>query len=171
MSRKPKENMGRPSIWPNSQASYCYSTSFCTLNLSICRHLLISLLQDMKKLPIKSIQSPQELLLLDRITEAFGKSEQRLQNLQDSNLGPESVVAKGDWALWRLRLRLMGEGNQWQELFDLCGSMLKRSRTPSASNQLEHASFSDWIVWEGYLKSASFLGGSRCALLFWQEKS
>lgn len=113
----------------------------------------------MKQLPIRSIQSPQELLLLDKITETFGKPEQRLQNLQNAHLGPESAVAKGEWGLWRLKLRLMAENGQWQELFDLCESMLKRARTPNEANQLSQASFSDWVVWEAFLKSASILGG------------
>ncbi|KUJ22389.1 uncharacterized protein LY89DRAFT_636366 [Mollisia scopiformis] len=112
---------------------------------------------DMKQLPIRSIQTPQELLLLDRITEVFGKSENRLEYLQDKHLGPESTVAKGEWSLWRLRLKLMTEANHWQDLFDLCGTLLKRARTPNDSNQLVEASFSDWTVWEAYLKSASKL--------------
>lgn len=114
----------------------------------------------MKQLPVRSIQSPQELLLLDKITEAFGKPEQRLRNLKDAHLGPESVVAKGEWGLWRLKLKLMAETGQWQELFDLCESMLRRARTPNGSNQLAQASFSDWVVWEAYL-SASILAGHR----------
>jgi N-terminal acetyltransferase B complex non-catalytic subunit len=115
----------------------------------------------MKQLPVRSIHSPQELLLLDKITEAFGKPEFRLQNLQDAHLGPESVVAKGEWGLWRLKLKLMAEAGQWQELFDLCESMLRRARTPNDANRLAQASFSDWIVWEAYLQSASILGGHR----------
>lgn len=115
----------------------------------------------MKQLPLRSIQTPQELLLLDKITEAFGKPEQRLQNLQDPHLGAESAVAKGEWGLWRSRLKLMTDAGQWQELFDICGSMLKRARTLNDSNQLSQASFSDWIVWEAYLKSAGTLGGNK----------
>lgn len=121
----------------------------------------------MKQLPIRSIQSPQELLLLDKITEAFGKPEHRLQNLQDPHLGPESAVAKGEWGLWRLRLRLMAEASQWQELCDLCESMLRRARTPNDSKQLSQAFFSDWIVWEAYLKSAGVLGGHKWVTRFY----
>ncbi|CZR50694.1 uncharacterized protein PAC_00568 [Phialocephala subalpina] len=112
---------------------------------------------DLKQLPVRSIQTPQELLLLDRITETFGQPDQRLEYLQDLHLGPESAVAKGDWALWILKLKLMREANRWQELFDLCGTLLKRAREANDSNQLAEASFSDWIVWEAYLKSASKL--------------
>ncbi|KAF8863346.1 hypothetical protein BDZ45DRAFT_583867 [Acephala macrosclerotiorum] len=116
---------------------------------------------DVKQLPVRSIQTPQELLLLDRVTESFGRPEQRLEYLQDPHLGPESVVAKGDWGLWILKLKLIGQANRWQELFELCGTLLKRARTANDSNQLADASFSDWTVWEAYLKSASKLEGHK----------
>ncbi|KAE8452103.1 hypothetical protein EG329_001570 [Mollisiaceae sp. DMI_Dod_QoI] len=116
---------------------------------------------DLKELPIKSIHTPQELLLLDRITESFGKPDQRLEYLQEPNLGPESIVAKGEWGLWILKLRLMEEACQWAELFDLCKTLLRRARTTNEFDQYVESSFSDWTVWEAYFFSASKLEGQK----------
>jgi N-terminal acetyltransferase B complex non-catalytic subunit len=117
--------------------------------------------KDQKQLPTRSIQTPQELLLLDRITEAYGKPEQRLGYLQSSQLGSESAVAKGEWQLWRTRLQLMEAAKQWQELFDTTGTLLKRARTKDESSQLPESRLSDWIVWEAYIRSAVELGSSQ----------
>ncbi|TVY91417.1 hypothetical protein LAWI1_G001112 [Lachnellula willkommii] len=92
---------------------------------------------DPKKLPSRSIKTPQELLLLHRITEALGKPEQRLEYLNDPTLGPESAVAKA-----------------WQELFETTKSLLKRARTKDESGQLSESGMSDWIVWEAFIRSA-----------------
>jgi N-terminal acetyltransferase B complex non-catalytic subunit len=118
-------------------------------------------LQDQKQLPTRSIQTPQELLLLDRITEVYGKPEQRLEYLQSPQLGPESVVAKGEWQLWRTKLQLMEAAEQWQELFNITGALLKRGRTKDESSQLSESRLSDWIIWEAHVRSAVELGGSQ----------
>jgi len=89
----------------------------------------------------------------------YGKPAQRLEYLQDSQLGPESVVAKGEWELWRLKLKLTGEARKWQELFDTTAELLKRARTKDTSGQLSEAQLSDWIVWEAYNRSAVELNG------------
>ncbi|CAG8961090.1 hypothetical protein HYFRA_00002633 [Hymenoscyphus fraxineus] len=114
---------------------------------------------DPKQLPLRSIHTPQELLLLHRITETLGKPEQRLEYLQDPNLGPESVIAKSEWQLWRFKLILLGEVKSWQELFDTTQSLLKRARTKDASGQLSETGFSDWIVWDSFIRSAIELQG------------
>lgn len=53
--------------------------------------------KDEEPRPVKSIQLPQELLLLHRITEVHGTPEQRLEFLRNPYLGPESRVANNDW--------------------------------------------------------------------------
>ncbi len=109
------------------------------------------------QLPLRSIQSPQELLLLHRITQVYGKAEQRLEHLQDPLLGPESVVAKGEWELWRMKLGLLEDLKKWKELFDTTGSLLKRSRAKDKSGKYAEARLSDWIVWDAYIHSANQL--------------
>lgn len=107
-----------------------------------------------KTLPIRSIHTPQELLLLHRITEASGKPEQRLEYLRDPALGAESTIAKGEWQLWRFRLKLLEDAKEWQELFDTAKGLLNRARTRDKVGQLSETGFSDWIVWEAFIRSA-----------------
>ncbi|KAF4637117.1 hypothetical protein G7Y89_g955 [Cudoniella acicularis] len=114
---------------------------------------------DPKQLPIRSIHTPQELLLLQRITEMGGKIEQRLDYLRDPSLGPESAIAKGEWQLWRFRLKLLERAQAWQELFDTTKVLLKRARTKDESGQLSESGLSDWIVWEAFIRSAVELQG------------
>ncbi|KAL2064750.1 hypothetical protein VTL71DRAFT_3888 [Oculimacula yallundae] len=112
---------------------------------------------DPKQLPIRSLQSPQELLLLHRITKTYGKAEHSLEYLQDPLLGPESAVAKGEWELWRMKLESLQKAQEWKVLFETTGSLLKRARTADASSQYAEARLSDWIVWVAYIRSASEL--------------
>ena len=123
--------------------------------------LLTNVVQDQKQLPLRSIQTPQELLLLDRITALYGKPEVRLEYLQSLQLGPESVAAKGEWQLWRTKLQLMEAARKWQDLFDTAAALLKRARTKDDSSQLTESQLSDWIVWEAFIRSAVELGGSQ----------
>lgn len=96
---------------------------------------------------------PQELLLLHRIADALGKPEQRLDYIRNPNLGPESIVAKGEWQQWILKLTLLKKAQEWQELFDITGPLLKRARTKDKAGHLPEANFSDWIVWDAFVCS------------------
>lgn len=93
-------------------------------------------------------------MLLHRITQSYGKPEHLQEYLEDPNLGPESTVAKGEWDLWRLRLKSMETSQRWVELFETTSGLLKRARTKNAYSQLAESKLSDWIVWEAFLRSA-----------------
>ncbi|KAH6709317.1 N-acetyltransferase B complex non catalytic subunit-domain-containing protein [Leptodontidium sp. MPI-SDFR-AT-0119] len=112
---------------------------------------------DQKQLPIRSIQSPQELLLLHRITKVYGKAEHNLEYIQDPLLGPESTVAKGEWELWRMKLDLLQKSQDWKAVFETTAPLLKRARTTDESSQYAEARLSDWIVWDAYIRSATEL--------------
>jgi N-terminal acetyltransferase B complex non-catalytic subunit len=116
--------------------------------------LLLTIQQASSKLPTRSIHMPQELHLLQIITAKYGTLEKQLEYLQDPFLGPESVMAKGDWSLLRDKLQLMAQARQWQDLFEVTGRLLKRARTKDASGQISESRYSDWLVWDIYLKSA-----------------
>ncbi|KAJ5032454.1 uncharacterized protein L3040_009058 [Drepanopeziza brunnea f. sp. 'multigermtubi'] len=124
---------------------------------------------DQQKLPLRAIQTPQELLLLQRITQTCGKIEQRLEYLQDPLLGPESVVAKGEWELWRLKLELLEKAQEWKELFEVTGSLLKRSRTKNEAGNYSEARLGDWVVWEAYVLSAGQLKDRKATSQTWIE--
>jgi N-terminal acetyltransferase B complex non-catalytic subunit len=108
---------------------------------------------------LRSIHTPQELLLLHKIADTLGKSEQGLEYLRDPNLGPESVVARGEWQLWRIRLTLLKTAHQWKELFGVTKALLERARTKDGAGQLSKANFSDWIVWDAFVCASTEIGG------------
>ncbi|QSZ28628.1 hypothetical protein DSL72_003127 [Monilinia vaccinii-corymbosi] len=107
-----------------------------------------------KPLPTRAIHTPQELLLLQRITAAHGKLEDQLKYLNEPSLGPESIVAKGDWELWRNKLQLMEASEHWQQLFEITGDLLERARTKDERGKIIEARMADWVVWQAYLRSA-----------------
>lgn len=104
-------------------------------------------------LPVRSIQNPQELLLLHFIEQTRARSEQRLEYLKNPHLDPESIVAKGEWQLWIDKLQLMSDGEQWQQLFEVTSDLLKRART-KADGRIIESRYSDWVVWDKFRKSA-----------------
>jgi len=110
-----------------------------------------------KALPVRSIHTPQELLLLHLITEKYGSTEKRLQYLDDPYLGAESNIAKGEWQLWRWKIELMTSTQQWKVLFDTTISLLARARTKDSDGKISEARYSDWIVWEGLFRSVKEL--------------
>ncbi|POS84809.1 hypothetical protein EPUL_001729 [Erysiphe pulchra] len=106
-------------------------------------------------LPIRSIQTPQEILLLHRIIDLSGDLEKSKFYLDDPHLGPESSIAKGEWELWRLKLKRMNQLKIWGELFETSISLLTRARTKNANGQLSESYFSDWLVWDSLILSAA----------------
>lgn len=74
--------------------------------------------------------------------------------LNEPSLGPESIVAKGDWELWRKKLQLMEVSGHWQQLFETTGGLLKRARTKNDRGEIIEARMADWAVWQAYLRSA-----------------
>jgi N-terminal acetyltransferase B complex non-catalytic subunit len=53
----------------------------------------------------------------------------------------------------------MEASEQWQELFETTGALLKRARTKDETSQLSESQLGDWIVWEAYICSAVKLSG------------
>src|SRR5258708_35916534 len=95
--------------------------------------ILLTIQQVSSKLPTRSIHMPQELHLLQIITAKYGTLEKQLEYLQDPFLGPESVMAKGDWSLLRDNLQLITQARQWQDLFEMTWRLLKQVPTRDTS--------------------------------------
>lgn len=115
-------------------------------------------------LPGRSIQTPQEVLLLHLIEQARDRSHQRLEYLNDPYLGPESTVAKGDWQLWIDKLQLMKEMGQWQNLFEVTCKSLKRARTKNIDGLITESRYSDWVVWDNFREAAKKLNQKRLGI-------
>ncbi|CCU78903.1 cytoskeleton organisation protein/Dec1 [Blumeria hordei DH14] len=95
------------------------------------------------QLPVKSLQKPQEILLLHRLLKANNKKEQSIEYLDDPQLGPESILAK--------------KSQNWQDLFQTTIGLLKRARTKDQFGNFAEARLSDWIVWDALTRSAVHL--------------
>ena len=108
--------------------------------------------------------TPQELLLMQRIIKEYGTREYRLQYLKTSTIGPDSIVAKGDWQLWRLTLELLTLEENWESLFETTGKLLKRARTKDESGELTESRFCDWSVWESYIRAALEVPGRKSVI-------
>ncbi|TQS36684.1 hypothetical protein Golomagni_02856 [Golovinomyces magnicellulatus] len=103
--------------------------------------------------PAKSIQTPQEILLLHRILSLSETPEKSIEYLEDPHLGPESPAAKGNWEIWRLSLKWLSRSKKWPQLFETSMSLLKRARTRDKTGKFPEAQFCDWIVWSSLLLS------------------
>lgn len=114
-------------------------------------------MQGIGSLPVKSIHTPQELLLLDEIIKAFGTAEKRLEFLSDPKMSADSKLAKGEWQLWRSRLEVLAELKHWEELYKISKALLERGRTKDSTGKYSASRFCDWKVWEGYLSAAMHL--------------
>ncbi|RFU26712.1 hypothetical protein B7463_g9620, partial [Scytalidium lignicola] len=110
--------------------------------------------EDLKSLPARAIQAPQELLLLHKISSVYGKDEDLLKYLQNQALGPDSSIAKGQWRFWREMVLLMQQSQLWEELFQICSSLLERARTKDDSGQIVDLQMADWVVWNAFIISA-----------------
>lgn len=76
----------------------------------------------------------------------------RLNYLQNPFLGPDSTIAKGEWQLWRLKLKLLKKDPEL--LFQTTSYLLKRARTKNEAGEIAESRFSDWFVWESYINAA-----------------
>lgn len=101
---------------------------------------------------------------MQRIIQAYGTREDRLKYLQISTLGPDSIVAKGDWQLWRLTLELLTLEENWELLFETTSKLLKRARTKNESGELAESRFCDWFVWESYIRAALEVPGRKSVI-------
>ncbi|KAH8815250.1 N-acetyltransferase B complex non catalytic subunit-domain-containing protein [Xylogone sp. PMI_703] len=110
--------------------------------------------KDAKALPARAIQTPQELLLLHKISSVYGKDEDLLKYLQKPSLGPDSTIAKGQWRFWRELVLRMRKSELWEELFQTCSSLLQRARTKDDSGEIIDLQMADWVVWDAFVASA-----------------
>jgi N-terminal acetyltransferase B complex non-catalytic subunit len=107
------------------------------------------------KLPPKSLQSPQELLLLYRISRQSGIQGYFADAfVLDDVVGANSLSAKGEWALQLELLDFLLLTKNWAKLFAFSQKLLLGSRANSPAGQIENARGADWAVWKAYLQSA-----------------
>ncbi|KAL3417865.1 hypothetical protein PVAG01_10875 [Phlyctema vagabunda] len=113
---------------------------------------------DVKSLPVRSIQTPQEAILLHTIiaNSTSVSDDRRLDYFSNEYAGPESKIAKGSWKLWLDKLQLIKTTGKWEDLYALSSRLLPMARKNSSGN-VEDSRMGDWQVWDVFLKTARLL--------------
>ncbi|KFY28541.1 hypothetical protein V493_02880 [Pseudogymnoascus sp. VKM F-4281 (FW-2241)] len=104
-------------------------------------------------LPVRSLQTPQELLLFHRILEANGQTEDRLKAYKDPYIGVNSKIAKGEWVFKRDHVLLLEDVRAWPELIDVCNELLEGAQSTTTGKMID-ARGADWKVWEAFIDAA-----------------
>ncbi|KFZ13020.1 hypothetical protein V502_06820 [Pseudogymnoascus sp. VKM F-4520 (FW-2644)] len=104
-------------------------------------------------LPVRSLQTPQELLLFHRILEANGQTTDRLNSYKDPYIGVNSKIAKGEWVFKRDHVLLLEDEGEWQELVDVCNELLEGAQSTTTGKMID-ARGADWKVWEAFINAA-----------------
>lgn len=109
-----------------------------------------------------SIDNAGDLRFLVQLYLRQGRGEEALQYFEV--LRPqESAVAKqasSDWQFARQRIELCVSEGKWEELRELCHSLLGANKTGSADSTTEHdlKVRDDWKVWSGLVQALEKLG-------------
>ncbi|ELR02124.1 hypothetical protein VC83_06962 [Pseudogymnoascus destructans] len=104
-------------------------------------------------LPVRSLQTPQELLLYHRILEVTGQTAARLKAYKDPYIGVSSNIAKGEWVFKRDHVILLEDEGEWQELVDVCNELLEGAQSTTTGNMIDSRG-ADWKVWEAFITAA-----------------
>jgi hypothetical protein len=68
----------------------------------------------------------------------------------DSALGPESKLAKNDWAIRRQEIEALKITSHWEALFDICNVLLTKARGFGGEDPTD-ARGADWLIWDAYV--------------------
>lgn len=110
-------------------------------------------IQGKSPLPVRSLQTPQELLLFHRILQATGQTAARLKAYKDPYIGVSSKIAKGEWVFKRDQVLLLEDEGEWQELVDVCNDLLEGAQS-TTTGQMIDARGADWKVWDAFITAA-----------------
>jgi N-terminal acetyltransferase B complex non-catalytic subunit len=102
---------------------------------------------------VKSIQTPQELLLLHRILSTQGRLTESLDAFKDPHLGPTSKVSKGEWVFHIKYLQLLELCGEWKELLAKSFQLLSASRIEDGDGNFPYSRGSDWVVWKALMQA------------------
>ncbi|KFY55521.1 hypothetical protein V496_06983 [Pseudogymnoascus sp. VKM F-4515 (FW-2607)] len=104
-------------------------------------------------LPVRSLQTPQELLLFHRILDANHQTPDRLKAYKDPYIGVSSKIAKGEWVFKRDHVLLLEDEGEWQELVDVCDELLEGAQSTTTGKMVD-ARGADWRVWTAFINAA-----------------
>jgi N-terminal acetyltransferase B complex non-catalytic subunit len=98
---------------------------------------------------------------LDFLIEIYKHQNQRdeiLKLLNSRELGCDSAIVKGDWAIVRAKLAILEEQRRYEEIHRLCSTVLQRARPklPDVAEEPSEVPSSnaygdDWRIWEALI--------------------
>lgn len=103
---------------------------------------------------MKSIQTPQELLLLHRILSTQGKLNESLEVFKNPYLGSGSKISKGEWVFHIKHLQHLELSGEWKELLAKSLNLLSASRAEDNDRDVSYSRGSDWVVWKALIRAA-----------------
>lgn len=102
----------------------------------------------------RSVRTEEEVLLLYRILETNGSSEEWQAALEHPQLGPIEQFRRGRKDLFLQALRVCEARGEWQTAYKLCKDcLLVTEDGKTRANMLA----CDWVVWDQFLKAASHI--------------
>jgi hypothetical protein len=112
--------------------------------------------------PAKSIQTPQELLVLHTIVRSGADGSKSLLGYANNEyLGPYSATARGNWALQRLHLQMLVDTQAWEQLLGACETLLTNAQPERKDEEGYDPRGSDWLVWECFVRAVMEMGTTR----------
>lgn len=75
---------------------------------------------------------------------------------KDPKIGTTSKIAHGEWVFKRSQILLLEAVEQWQELFDVCHSLLDGAQA-TTGGEIKDERGGDWTVWKAYMNAAVHL--------------
>ncbi|KAI4735726.1 hypothetical protein E4T50_13757 [Aureobasidium sp. EXF-12298] len=108
----------------------------------------------LKQLPV---EDSAQLRLMMNLYRRQGQKKDMIEVLDSFKDKTDGKLAKQimtDWPFTREKIQLYIAESRWQELFDLCSSLLGENSVEGALSRVRD----DWVVWDGLVKAASKLG-------------
>ena len=107
------------------------------------------------------LENLEDLLLLVRVYRSQNKFKEALNVLDDDRTGIISRIGNKEWQLLRQKVELFALSGQWQDMWQLCRTILSgsHSRTLVQESTPLGSAFrkvgDDWMIWNGLVNAAS----------------
>ncbi|THX39673.1 hypothetical protein D6D10_04100 [Aureobasidium pullulans] len=109
-----------------------------------------------RTLKMTPVEDSAQLRLLMNLYRRQGQKKDMIEALDSFKDKKDDKLAKQimtDWPFTREKIQLYIAESRWQELFDVCSSLLGEASTDGTLRVRD-----DWVVWDGLVKASSKLG-------------
>ncbi|KAH6675261.1 N-acetyltransferase B complex non catalytic subunit-domain-containing protein [Plectosphaerella plurivora] len=110
----------------------------------------------------RSVRTEEEVLLLYRILETNGSSDEWQAALEHPQLGPVEQFRRGRKDLFLRALQVCEDRQEWQTAYKLCKDCLL---IPGEGEPKANMLACDWVVWDHFLRAASHILSSKPSVI------